>query len=121
MLYLEYYELVCLVFLPVCLFVFLRNFLRHTHRKSLKRERCEKVARSSTKRVGVSMKFLRRAPQITRVAALCAYAEQPCNLRFWTLRAKNEGKVENGDGGYRENQKRRMDSFSGCFPYKRIT
>ena len=113
MLYLEY-ELVS--FLYYCVFVCIsEDFLRHTHRKSLKRERSEK-ARSSTKRVGVSMKFLRRAPQITRVAALCAYAEQPCNLRFWSLRAKNEGKVENGDGGYRENQKRRMDSFSGCFP-----
>ena len=40
--------------------------MRHTHRKSLKRERCEKVARSSTKRVGVSMKFLRRAADNAR-------------------------------------------------------
>ena len=30
------------------------------------------------------------APQITRVAALCAYAEQPCNLRFWTLPARQK-------------------------------
>ena len=64
--------------------------------------------------VGVSMKLLRScAPRIPRCAALCAYAEQPCN-HFCGDRQKRR---QSGDGGYHEKLKgNELDRDSSISP-----
>ena len=64
--------------------------------------------------VGVSMKLLRScAPRIPRCAALCAYAEQPCN-HFCGDRQKWR---QCGDGGYHEKLKgNELDRDSSISP-----